>query len=101
MISNEKDDSLMDEESDLYNDDEGSGAHTDLEFPEEDGTEEIVQEDTPSPPMHSSSPCKMETRRRLDAYLERKWFRDQGWEDDEFFNDEYFVDTLGPLRHSV
>ena len=44
--------------------------------------------------------AKLETKRRLDAYLERKWFRDHGWDDDdELFNDEFFADTDKPLHH--
>lgn len=35
--------------------------------------------------------CKLESKRRLDAYMERKWFKEQGWDDDdELFFDEFF-----------
>jgi len=36
---------------------------------------------------------KLSAKKRMDAYLERKWFKNQGWEDDdELFGDEYFSD---------
>jgi hypothetical protein len=36
---------------------------------------------------------KLMAKKRMDAYLERKWFKDQGWDDDdELFGDAYFTD---------
>ncbi len=44
---------------------------------------------------------KLETRRRLGAYLERQWFYDHGWDkDDEIFEDDYFSDLTAALNHS-
>lgn len=41
------------------------------------------------------SPSKrLMTKRRLDAYLERKWFRENGWDDDDdLFDDEFFKES--------
>ena len=37
---------------------------------------------------------KLEVKKRLDAYLERKWFKDHGWEDDDdLFNDDFFSES--------
>jgi hypothetical protein len=49
----------------------------------------------------SRARARLEVKRRLDAYLERKWFRDHGWDDDdELFNDEFFMeDDPDPHQH--
>ena len=37
---------------------------------------------------------KLEVKKRLDAYLERKWFKDHGWDDDDdLFNDDFFSES--------
>ena len=37
---------------------------------------------------------KLEVKKRLDAYLERKWFKDHGWEDDDdLFDDDFFSES--------
>ena len=36
--------------------------------------------------------AKLQVKKRMDDYLERKWFRDNGWDDDDdLFNDDFFT----------
>ena len=104
MMSKEKDSPSVDDEFDLFDEDEALEPDVDLDLLEE-GTPvemtQVVANPAPTGPA-PRRPGKLETRRRLNAYLERKWFRDLGWDDDdELFNDEFFTDTSGRLHHSV
>lgn len=37
---------------------------------------------------------RMRVQKRLDAYLEGKWFKDHGWDDDnDLFNDDFFYES--------
>lgn len=36
---------------------------------------------------------KLQIKKRLDAYLEKQWLKDCGWDlEDELFNDAFFAD---------
>ncbi len=104
MMSKEKDSPSVDDEFDLFDEDEALESDVDLDLPEEGTPVEMTQAVANPAPNGTAArrTGKLETRRRLNAYLERKWFRDLGWDDDdELFNDEFFSDTSGRLHHSI
>ena len=69
----------------------------------DDGYEELPSEvlnvdthssSTEKSTFESKTDTKLVAKKRMDDYLERKWFKDQGWDDDdELFSDEYFSDA--------
>ncbi len=104
MMSKEKDSPSVDDEFDLFDEDEALESDVDLDLLEEGTPVEMTQVVANPAPKGTAvrRTGKLETRRRLNAYLERKWFRDLGWDDDdELFNDEFFTDTSGRLHHSI
>ncbi|MXX15661.1 MAG: hypothetical protein F4Z52_00080 [Gammaproteobacteria bacterium] len=103
-MSKEKDSPSVDDEFDLFDEDEALESDVDLDLLEEGTPVEMTQGVANPAPNGTAArrTGKLETRRRLTAYFERKWFRDLGWDDDdELFNDEFFTDTSGHLHHSI
>lgn len=101
-MGKEKDSPSVDGEFDLFDDDEVPDM--DVDQLEEDASADMIRSvGSPAPAgttaRRSGNP---ETRRRLNAYMERQWFRDLGWDDDdELFNDEFFSEPPGHLHHSA
>ena len=100
-MGKEKEKSVADDDLDLYDDEsviasDGDGIEMlgdELADELGDGLDDAVR--STNGRSKKASP-KLAVKRRLDAYLERKWFRDHGWEDDdELFNDDFFSDE-GP-----
>ena len=91
-----------DEDLDLFEDGEELESDLDLELLGDADDEELPKLNGASAARGSSrkASAKLETKRRLYAYLERKWFRDHGWgDDDELFNDEFFAESSNPIHH--
>ncbi len=101
-MSKANDKSESDEDLDLFEGDEGLDSDLELDLMD-DSVEEAAPKDSEAVSVNVPSlkaSAKLETKRLLDDYLERKWFRDHGWEDDdELFNDEFFSDDSKPIHH--
>lgn len=98
-MGKEKEDSAADDDLDLFDDES-------VIEPDVDDVEMLAEDlETVSAPVNGSrrrSSDRLQVKRRLDAYLERKWFRDHGWDDDdELFNDEFFSDDDPNSRQHV
>lgn len=77
-VSSEESDDL-----DLFEDEDIDGIDPELMQAE---PEELVDVESGKKVNH-----RLEVKKRLDAYLERKWFKDHGWEDDDdLFDDDFF-----------
>jgi hypothetical protein len=58
--------------------------------------DEVVKEVVQTEPVKKAK-HKLKVKKRLDAYLERKWFKDHGWDDDDdLFNDDFFSESETP-----
>ena len=86
-MSKPKDDSLdPDGSADLYEDDEVIVTVTEVGI---DDSEDQLEMEC----LNAKANKKLITKRRLDDYLERKWFKENGWDDDDdLFQDEYFTE---------
>jgi hypothetical protein len=98
-MGKEKEDSTADDGLDLFDDD--PVIETDVE--EVDILADDLEKDNASGgETRKASSNKLEVKRRLDAYLERKWFREHGWDDDdELFNDDFFAEEDPDSLHHV
>ncbi|MGI9317186.1 MAG: hypothetical protein ACR2QW_07660 [bacterium] len=75
-----------------------SEANDDLDLFEDTDLEEVDAElvqvesdDTVVSASVNKTDHKLKVKKRLDAYLERKWFKDHGWDDDDdLFDDDFF-----------
>ncbi len=78
--------SEQNEDLDLFEDAEIDDIDPEIVELEQD---EVVQTEPNKKTNH-----KLKVKKRLDAYLERKWFKDHGWEDDDdLFNDDFFSES--------
>jgi len=88
-MSKAKDTPSSDDDLDLFDDDEN------LEMDDMEATDGLD--------INISSRkinAKLQLKKRMDDYLEKKWFRDNGWdEDDDLFNDEFFTDKESDNHH--
>ena len=58
-----------------------------------DNVMELIDE-TPPTMAERNLQQKQRAKKRMDAYLERQWFKENGWdEEDDLFKDEFFNDT--------
>ena len=88
-MSKEKDSPSSDEDLDLLADD-GT-----LELQDIEETNDL-EVDLESQKINA----KLQVKKRMDDYLERKWFRDNGWDDDDdLFNDDFFTGEWTENRH--
>ncbi len=101
-MSKEKAKSSRDEGLDLFDDEDIMDSDVvDLEELDDD-----IDEDGEGPslrvsPQARKARARLDVKRRLDAHLERKWFRDHGWDDDdELFKDEFFGDNSRGSRRA-
>lgn len=111
-MARKKQQPAKDDDSELF-DDEGASTTGDQEGDEPDelaGLEKEfdsvladgVDDDIPACAYSGNAASRrLATKRRLDAYLERKWFRENGWDDDDdLFNDEFFdIDEIRLSQH--
>lgn len=66
----------------------------DGEIEEADPQLEHLEQETAKLTSSKKVDHKLEVKKRLDAYLERKWFQENGWEDDdELFSDDFFYNS--------
>jgi hypothetical protein len=80
-MGREKDAPSSDDDLDLFDDDE----ILDLDDIAENSDLEVKFESR-------KINAKLQLKKRMDDYLERKWFKDNGWdEDDDLFNDDFFT----------
>ncbi|MBX2868245.1 MAG: hypothetical protein KTR18_06195 [Acidiferrobacterales bacterium] len=57
-------------------------------------SEDLDIVESPCNSMSAKAREKLETKKRLDAYLERQMLKESGWdEDDELFDDEFFTEV--------
>ncbi len=57
-------------------------------------SEELDIIETPCNSMSAKARERLETKKRLDAYLEKQMLKESGWdEDDELFDDEFFSEV--------
>lgn len=100
-MSKANDKSEPDEDLELFDEADEMDSDLDLDVLEDDVVEAAPRPNG-KPVTHGSSrraSARLETKRRLDAYLERKWFRDHGWDDDdELFKDDFFTDSSSPVH---
>lgn len=86
-------DSIMSKDKDQPSDDDTLSFLDDGEVEEADSQLEHLQQETAKFTSSKKADHKLEVKRRLDAYLERKWFQENGWEDDdELFSDDFFYE---------
>jgi hypothetical protein len=80
-MGKQKDAPSSDDDLDLFDDDE---------IPDLDEIPENSDLDINIEPRKINA--KLLLKKRMDDYLERKWFRDNGWDDDDdLFNDDFFT----------
>ncbi|MGB5709229.1 MAG: hypothetical protein WBM41_20660 [Arenicellales bacterium] len=90
----------MSKDKDQSSDDDASDLIDDAEIGELDTELEHLADEVFDFSSIKKANQKLAVKKRLDAYLERKWFKEHGWEDDdELFSDDFFSDP-DTSRHS-
>ena len=80
-----------DKEEDVFVENEYDELSSSIPDVDSDGQVDGQADDNPVAENNVSE--KLAAKKRMDDYLERKWFKDQGWDDDdELFGDEYFAE---------
>jgi len=82
---------MTDQKALISNKDDSLDIFEDEEIAEDEVAVAEVDDLQQTPFLKGKANPKLVNKRRLDDYLERKWFRENGWDDDdELFNDQYF-----------